>query len=725
MEALTVGLHPSLLPWAPEITYTFRTLLRISGFTWDFVPTDGIGSGGVPDVYYGPDLSASRAPVRIRSAGVPFDRLEGRVPRERVDRLGLCFLDFTGRTGLPMERRGRDLLFHSDIVLTSFWLLSGSAEPSYPRDARDNLDLSEAFFQRARLGETAVVSEYAVHLRRTFSELGREPAPPALGGEAGGPVLLLTHDVDYPEIVRSVEAVRVLARTVPNRMATALGMLTGSVHFWRFDDWDAFADELGGRATYFFMSRPGSLVRYAMGTPDAFYDVRSERFRNLFRELVDAGNEIALHPSYEAYRSEKRLRHERARLERACGEEIHGVRHHYWHLDPGAPAETLRLQESCGFRYDSTLAFEYYPGFRRGTCHPFRPFHSAERRELDVVEIPPTWMDDHFDRRRSRNGISDPEVVATRLLEVVERTGGAAVLDYHVRGMEGRVFPRYGPWLRKLLTPGVAKRFEMSTCRELADRFQEHADRLEEQACDRTLNRAIRATTGASGSRAASVEVGEVRHEELAEVAHLHHWFYEQKVFRGDSLAGLGPAALLGLFYEANRDNPRFYCDVARWRGRIIGWSVYATRRDALLGHALRARPVRLALELVRTAVRSPGAFRSLVRNARYVGGESVTLDETVKGWWIVAGVRPEYRTEAFEKRAGGNVAAALLERMEARFRDAGCRAWYGVVRPDNSGIVRFLERHGARRVATGRAQGMEASYYVKRLSVGRSGVGE
>ncbi|HJU90496.1 MAG TPA: hypothetical protein VJ672_13995, partial [Gemmatimonadaceae bacterium] len=162
-----------------------------------------------------------------------------------------------------------------------------------------------------------------------------------------------------------------------------------------------------------------------------------------------------------------------------------GNRHHYWHLDPSAPHDTLAMHEEAHFQYDSSLAFEMQPGFRRGICHPFRPYHPGERRALRVVQLPPTWMDDHFDRRLARNGITAPDEVARALLDVVRDTGGVAVVNYHERGMNADFFPRYGAWLGQFLQRTADASFVFHRPRDVAEMFEAHERMLDVRSRER------------------------------------------------------------------------------------------------------------------------------------------------------------------------------------------------------------------------------------------------
>ncbi len=82
----------------------------------------------------------------------------------------------------------------------------------------------------------------------------------------------------------------------------------------------------------------------------------------------------------------------------------------------------------------------------------------------------------------------------------------------------------------------------------------------------------------------------------------------------------------------------------------------------------------------------------------------------------MVAYVLPEYRTKEAERQIGVRVAAQMFECMERTMLQHDCMQWYGVVHPRNAPINTFLQRHGAQRMGTARAQGMEMSYYLKTL---------
>lgn len=462
MSALVVAIDPGLCPWRPEVEWTLRTLLHVAGHGASFRVTEN----GSADLYYGRGSGVTAA-ICLPWGGGHFG-FQGLIMPQRVEREGRIPLLSFGGAERPAART--DAEFSRDIVLASFWLLTNPVETLVPRSRFGDLDFSDSIHARERLFEIPLVSIWAAALRRRLAEVGR-PGRPLPWSSHGEPVFSFTHDVDYPEIIRWIEAPRAMAR---GRGSLAWRVMTGASHFWTFREWVDLAEEFGAKPTFYFMARQGSLRQYALGTPDDFYDVASPRFQRLFGELREAGCEIGLHASYHAHRRAALLKGERARLALAAGVEVRGNRHHYWHLDPDGPHDTLRKLATAGFDYDSSLGLEYYPGWRRGICHPFRPWHPGLRREIDIVELPPAWMDDHFDRRRLQNQIADPDACAAGLLAQAEEVGGAVIVDYHSRGMNADFYPRYGPWFSAFARRHLASGWQFATPGSLAQAWKQH-----------------------------------------------------------------------------------------------------------------------------------------------------------------------------------------------------------------------------------------------------------
>ena len=705
VKALVVALERTVSDSAIEVKYALQTLLHTAGFAVHFVWADENCSS---DVYYGPRRDTN-ARIHIPAVSWRFDSAPDRPPASVRQALDLPFLVFSGETPTASHDGGDALRFPSDIVFAAYWLLTGAAEPSYPRSRFDNLDLDGSPLVRDALLVKPLVSLYATRIRRFLDPSGSTAAAWEWEGPNARAAFALTHDVDYPEIIRPIEVARVLAQRGASGISLASRVASGKSNFWIFHEWMQLAERVGTRPCFYFMARQGSLLQYALGTPDDFYDVRAPQFQRLFGELRDSGCEIGLHASYLAHRSADVLRREVQRIAAAAQVECAGNRHHYWHLDPDDPNETLRRHGEAGLRYDSSLGLEYYPGFRRAICHPFRVFHPATRRVLPTVQLPPAWMDDHFDRRLAKNRITDPDAAAVAILDVARDTRGIVVVDYHSRGLNPEFYPRYGPWLARFLETNIDSSVAGRTPTELLDGFVARERVLAAASRDETESAPLTISTAP-----ADFVIAPMRRDDIPAVATLHHALFGDPKVNGHSIATLGARFLADAFYTLNLDNPGLRCLVARHEERVVGFSVYAIDKDSVFRHLISKHPVRLGLAAARTIIARPSTIGAFLSNARYMGGERIPFLEGVSGWWIVAGVYPEAREPEFERRIGGRVAAQLFDRMESHMRAARCAAWYGVVRPDNVPINLFLQRRGAVDVGMAKAQGLEMRYYVR-----------
>jgi hypothetical protein len=472
---LRVAIDARLAASAPEIGWVLGTLLDVAGYArevcWhqpDAAPGEDL------DLYYGLEPAAVSARIRIAAAGHGFPDAAAAPPSSFASDGATPIPGFGSTAAQAPTRADGTLHYSSDVLLGAYGWLAGAWEGSWARDRFDNLDPTGTPIDAAGWLGTPALSLLASDWRRHLEAAGRGASPARWTAAGGRSALALSHDVDYPEAIRAIELLR-----HGRRGGAAVRALLGRENpFWRFADWAELSEELGGASTFYFMARKGSLLRYALGDPDGFYDVRAPHYRRLLAGLRERGCEIGLHASFRSSEEPGRFAAEKARIEEASGGAIEGNRQHYWRLDPEAPHATLRQLEEAGFRYDSSLGLELRPGLRRGLCHPFRPFDPERRRPLDLIELPPTWMDDHYDGRRDPVRVPDPVAHARGLLEAVDACGGVALLDYHVRGMNPVFFPRYGPWLREVLADHRPTGMRGARAVDLARVWRAHVDIL-------------------------------------------------------------------------------------------------------------------------------------------------------------------------------------------------------------------------------------------------------
>ena len=442
MRILRIATDPELArAGGDRLRWTWRTVLTGLGYGWRETP-----AGDPSDVAYRTERADS-------SAGLS---LPGRPEHWRADG--------------PPEGSG-------DVLAEVFAAASGGAERGLPRDRHGHVrcDGDPAF--RLRLAEAPVMDRLGDLERRLRSRFGAG-LPRWPGGRTAA--WCLTHDVDYPEAVRWIEPARILARNGPRALADAVAMAAGRRSHWQFGAWMAREEALGIRSSFHFCARRGSLVRYAAGVPDPFYDVRSARFRRLFAELSSRGFEIALHASYRAMENEERFAAEKTRLEEAANLPVSGVRHHYWRLDPRDPEATLAAHGRLGFAYDASLAHERYLGWRRGLSWPFHPYDPRTGRSMPTLQISTAWTEDHFFRRRRENP-GDPDAALEDLAARAARHGGCLVVNAHEYIFDDRLFPGRAALVLRL-AGRLAERsdFWNATPAEIARHWTERSKRIAE-----------------------------------------------------------------------------------------------------------------------------------------------------------------------------------------------------------------------------------------------------
>ncbi len=220
----------------------------------------------------------------------------------------------------------------------------------------------------------------------------------------------------------------------------AAALLFGKRTHWHFDSWIKAESEIGFQSAFYFVPRAGSLIQYAAGTPDPFYDVRKPRFKELFQSLKETGTEIGMHASYRCSEDRDTFVEQRGRLQEASDSPVPGNRHHYWRIATDYPEDTLLAHEKAGFLYDSSLTFENRVGWRRGTSIPFHPFHLNEKRPIQTLQICTGWMDDHlFGHKQDNPG--DRDELLDNLASVTIRDGGCFLIDVHDYVYDDRLFP--------------------------------------------------------------------------------------------------------------------------------------------------------------------------------------------------------------------------------------------------------------------------------------------
>lgn len=447
VNQLRIAISPELRALAgPAVDWTWRQLLTATGYGWREMSADepcdiayitNADQGRQARIAILAQVERWQAPARLRFAGLAADDPHSPI---RFDGEPLHQAEFAAENG-------RSLLCR-DILFDLFWLMSGQEEQSWTQDVHGFYTLPEAWRSQQLLEQAA--GSTTVEAFRTLIERAGLGEPLPRWPQSRRAAAAITHDVDYPEVIRWLEPLRIVRRQGRRGLAPAWEVLIGRRDHWAFPQWMAFEQQYGVRSAFYFVARQGSLLEYARGTPDPFYDVTAPRFRDLFRTLIEGGWEVGMHASYLAYAARERFASEKQRLEQAASAPVLGNRHHYWHMNPADPTETLQLHADIGLLYDTSLTHDRYLGWRRGITTPFYPFAPRTQKEIGAVQLPVAWMDAQL---AQRTDLTQPQrdALVCELVDRVAEQQGLFVANVHDYVFDDVLFPGWLATLRAAL----------------------------------------------------------------------------------------------------------------------------------------------------------------------------------------------------------------------------------------------------------------------------------
>ncbi len=171
-------------------------------------------------------------------------------------------------------------------------------------------------------------------------------------------------------------------------------------------------ERFGIRSTWFFLTGTPTLSRILAG--DVTYRIEEPPAQEALRIALDAGGEIGLHGSFQTGDLADAFDTERARLQRASGQAVNGVRQHFLRMRPGM---TQGKMDAAGFLYDATWGFADINGFRLGLALPAPAWDAASATQRGLELVPLTWMD----RVQSKyQGNEDPASWIAQALELAD-----------------------------------------------------------------------------------------------------------------------------------------------------------------------------------------------------------------------------------------------------------------------------------------------------------------
>jgi len=415
-----------------EIQYIFETLCISIGIPWCFLAKEDYSPC---DVYYG-IKEGYNASIFIKAAKAPKKNAE------IIEYEGLHFIENKNYSKeKPYETFDGEIIFNNDIIYNAFYLLTGEDESNIERNKWDQHNIVQSILYEKSLHKP-IVNEYGIFIKNYFIDQFEFIANWPNGKKAA---LMLSHDVDYPEIIKPIEVLRYLfSNRLKSKAITIWNILIGKESFWLFDKYMALEESYGAKSAFYFSSFKGNLLRFFMKAPDPFYSIKKQKYKSLVKVMKERNFEVGLHSSYLAYLSAEQFKSEVTSLKKTFKLKELGHRHHYWHTNPEDPSETCFIHQEAGLAYDSSMSFEQHSGFRYSICTPFHLWNKKKHEPLNIIQLPPTLMDDHLFGYKHLSSFSHYEENIDSLLQAVIANNGIFVADFHVRVLNQTFFPNWG-----------------------------------------------------------------------------------------------------------------------------------------------------------------------------------------------------------------------------------------------------------------------------------------
>lgn len=255
-----------------------------------------------------------------------------------------------------------------------------------------------------RAWDHAWVNRIAMFLRKWLAML--EGKPECFLGKLPTTNIVLSHDVDaitktHP--IRIKQTIFLLFNSLllclQFKFNDSLKKLVKSFQFcfsnedwWVFDKLLKINKEAGISALYHFYAdpRPKTFKRWLM---DPSYNVSCDRVCSLVSTLMKAGNEVGLHPTYDAWYDYRLIEEQRVKLENCVNSKVSICRQHWLRF---SWKDTWFAQEKAGLDNDSSLMFNDRSGFRNSSAISWKPWNQLKGESYNLICTPCTMMDSHL-----------------------------------------------------------------------------------------------------------------------------------------------------------------------------------------------------------------------------------------------------------------------------------------------------------------------------------------
>jgi hypothetical protein len=376
----------------------------------------------------------------------------------RKTRIPILFPIHSGEEAFRIDGAG-NLIYSHDFIKSAFYFLSGQQElKTEERDFIGRYPYKKSIQSKLNCTHLPVVNYYFDLILQGLdfwcNHHGFKPVRRKQLFENFG--FLLSHDVDrisfyHPrEVLFKIKQLMGLSPLYYSKALTFKLFVKGILHnlnpfstkdpWWNFDYLIELEKKMGIRSSFYFL-------RYEHRNMDSRYTFRKPKIKKLMRDLIDQGFEVGLHGTIASSENKESMLQQFAELSQASSTAPVGIRQHFLRFNH---PQTFRIQHETGLKYDTSLGFAEYDGYRNGYCYPFKPYDLERNEVIDIWEIPLVMMEVSVLNYR---GVDFEELrrAAIHLISEATKFGGIFSLLWHNCRLDESQYPGVVDFYESLL----------------------------------------------------------------------------------------------------------------------------------------------------------------------------------------------------------------------------------------------------------------------------------
>lgn len=353
-----------------------------------------------------------------------------------------------------IKQEGNRFVLGSDIIASSFFMLTRWEEYVHKdKDRHNRFEENMALSVKHNFIERPIVNEYASLLSYLLSDKEHEI------GDKRTYRIFNTCDVDVPRLWNPYSGIfikKILGSLFKRRDINEFWFYLSHYRYrffqrkndpyYTFDYLMDVSDKFDIKSYFFFLV--GGETRH-----DRHCDFDSPYISELINSIKERKHNIGFHPSYNTFSNGPLFNKELKYLENRVGNTINYGRQHILRFD--VPT-TWNIWNDAGMKWDSTLCYPSFAGFRCGICQEYTVFDFIKRKALNLKEIPLTAMEVSLVARQQ---LEPDEVLAKikQLSDVVKKYNGDFVLLWHNSSFNIPIWRKYNHVYEKAIEILVQK----------------------------------------------------------------------------------------------------------------------------------------------------------------------------------------------------------------------------------------------------------------------------